>query len=54
MPEYYNNSLTSNFIEKYRSSLDENPVSVYRITLQGMTAKENSVESEKLFKSEIH
>jgi Predicted flavin-nucleotide-binding protein len=54
MPEYYNNSLTSNFIEKYRSSLDENPVSVYKIVLQGMTAKENSVESEKLFKSEIH
>lgn len=53
MPGYYNNSLTSSFIEKYRSSLDENPVSVYRITLEGITAKENSVESEQLFSSEI-
>jgi nitroimidazol reductase NimA-like FMN-containing flavoprotein (pyridoxamine 5'-phosphate oxidase superfamily) len=49
MPGYYNNPLTGTFVEKYRSSLDENPVSVYRITPQWMTAKENSVESENLF-----
>jgi hypothetical protein len=48
MPEYYNHSLTSTFIEKYRSSLDGNAVSVYRITPQEMTAKENSVEPDKL------
>lgn len=49
MPKYYSNPLTSTFVEKYRSSLDGNAVSVYRITPQGMTAKENSVESGKLF-----
>lgn len=49
MPKYYSHSLTSTFIEKYRSSLDGNAVSVYRITPQEMTAKENSVESDKLF-----
>ncbi len=48
MPEYYSHSLTSTFIEKYRSSLDGNAVSVYRITPQEMTAKENYVESDKL------
>ncbi len=53
MPGYYSNPLTNNFVEKYRSSLDKNPVSVYRITLEGITAKENSVEYEQLFNSEI-
>jgi uncharacterized protein len=48
MPKYYNNSLTGTFIEKYRSSLDGKAVSVYRITPQEMTAKENSVELDKL------
>jgi uncharacterized protein len=53
MPGYYSNPLTNNFVEKYRSSLDENPVSVYKIMLEGMTAKENSVEPKQLFNSEI-
>lgn len=48
MPEYYSHSLTSPLIEKYRSSMDGNPVSVYRITPQEMTAKENSVEADNL------
>jgi len=41
MPKYYSNPLTSTFIERYKSSLDGNAVSVYRITPQGMIAKEN-------------
>lgn len=53
MPGYYSNSLTSSFIEKYRSSLDENPVSVYQIKPKWMTAKENFVESNKLFNLEM-
>jgi nitroimidazol reductase NimA-like FMN-containing flavoprotein (pyridoxamine 5'-phosphate oxidase superfamily) len=52
MPKYYNHPLTSTFIEKYRSSLDGTAVSVYRIVLQEMTAKENSVESGKLLNLE--
>jgi len=49
MPNYYSHSLTSTFIEKYRSSLDGNPVSIYRITPQEMTVKENSAKPEKLY-----
>ncbi|MCB8816086.1 pyridoxamine 5'-phosphate oxidase family protein [Desulfosporosinus shakirovi] len=49
MPKYYSQPLTSTLIEKYRSSMDGNAVSVYRVTPQEMTAKENSVESGKLF-----
>lgn len=52
MPKYYSQPLTSTLIEKYRSSMDGNAVSVYRITPQEMTAKENSVESDKLFRLE--
>ncbi|MDR3542254.1 MAG: pyridoxamine 5'-phosphate oxidase family protein [Desulfosporosinus sp.] len=51
MPNYYSHPLTSTLIEKYRSSMDGNAVSVYRITPQEMTAKENSVESGQLFTS---
>jgi nitroimidazol reductase NimA-like FMN-containing flavoprotein (pyridoxamine 5'-phosphate oxidase superfamily) len=43
MPNYYSNPLNSNLIEKYRSSLDGNGVSVYRLTPQEMTAKENTL-----------
>jgi len=52
MPKYYSNPLTSTLIEKYRSSLDGNAVSVFRITPQEMTAKENSVGSDKLLNIE--
>ncbi len=48
MPNYYSHPLTSALLEKYRSELDGNAVSVYRLTPQEMTAKENSVESEQL------
>jgi len=48
MPDRYSNPLTSTLIEKYRSLLDGNAVSIFRITPQEMTAKENSVESDKL------
>lgn len=53
MPEYYSHPLTSTLIEKYRSSLDGNAVSVYRLAMQEMTAKENSVEPEKLLNLEM-
>lgn len=52
MPNYYKHPLTGSLIEKYRSSLDGNAVSVYRIVPQEMTAKENSVEPEQLMKLE--
>jgi nitroimidazol reductase NimA-like FMN-containing flavoprotein (pyridoxamine 5'-phosphate oxidase superfamily) len=52
MPEFYNHPLNGKMIEKYRSSLDGNAVSVYRMTVHEMTAKENSVDTGKLFKME--
>ena len=53
MPKYYSQSLTGKFIEKYRSSHDNKGVSVYRITPRQMTAKENAVDPDKLFKGVI-
>ncbi|MHB8061098.1 MAG: pyridoxamine 5'-phosphate oxidase family protein [Ruminiclostridium sp.] len=50
MPNFYNNPITSTLIEKYRSSLDGNAVSVYKLTPQDMTAKENSVDPDQLMK----
>jgi hypothetical protein len=50
MPKYYSHPLTGTLIEKYRSSMDGNAVSVYRLTPQEMTAKENAVEAGELFK----
>ncbi|SPF32846.1 Pyridoxamine 5'-phosphate oxidase family protein [Candidatus Desulfosporosinus infrequens] len=48
MPNYYGHPLTSTLIENYRSAMDGKAVSVYRITSQEITAKENSVESDQL------
>jgi len=48
MPNYYSHPLTSALIEKYRSSMDGKAVSVYRVTPQEMTAKENSVDPDQL------
>lgn len=49
MPKYYNHPLTSTLIEKYKSSMDGNAVSVYKVTPEEITAKENSVELGKMF-----
>lgn len=48
MPKYYDQPLTSALLEKYRSGMDGNRVSVYRLTPQEMTAKENAVEADQL------
>lgn len=49
MPDFYKQHLSSNLIEKYRSSMDGKAVSVFRITPVDLTAKENLVSQEKLF-----
>lgn len=46
MPKYYSHPLSAATIEKYRSSLDGNAVSVYRVTPQEITAKENSLADQ--------
>lgn len=50
MPDFYKQNLTGSLIEKYRSSMDGHAVSVYRIMAEEITAKENIVDSEKIFK----
>lgn len=49
MPNYYKGTLSGNLIDKYRSSMDGKGVSIYQIEQEYMTAKENSVEPDKLF-----
>nr|WP_092072041.1 pyridoxamine 5'-phosphate oxidase family protein [Dendrosporobacter quercicolus]NSL48690.1 pyridoxamine 5'-phosphate oxidase family protein [Dendrosporobacter quercicolus DSM 1736]SDM35824.1 hypothetical protein SAMN04488502_10442 [Dendrosporobacter quercicolus] len=53
LPKYYSHPLTGTLIEKYRSALDDNAVSIYRVTPQEMTAKENAAEPESLFRTEM-
>ena len=48
-PQFYKQALSGDFVGKYRSAMDGNVVSVYRITPKEMTAKENSEEEYKLF-----
>lgn len=38
----------STLLEKYRSGMDGNPVTVYKITPQEITAKENAAESDQV------
>jgi len=52
MPGYYQKPLTSKFIEQYKSSLDGNRVSVFKLTPEHITAKENQAEESELFKKE--
>lgn len=52
MPNFYKKVLNGAFIEKYRSSMDGNAVSVYRITPQAISAKENRAEPDSLFRPE--
>jgi len=49
MPGFYNKAMSSTLLEKYRSSMDGNRVSVYRLTPEELTAKENAVELGKMF-----
>jgi nitroimidazol reductase NimA-like FMN-containing flavoprotein (pyridoxamine 5'-phosphate oxidase superfamily) len=53
MPGFYGDrvdSINAGFIEKYRSSIDGNPVAVYSIKPDTVSAKENRVVPEELFK----
>ena len=51
MPEYYSRPITGPLLERYRSSFDNRAVSVYRITPQDMTAKENLAPPDKIHHS---
>ena len=49
MPGFYNKQMSGALIEKYRSSMDGNRVSVYRLIPDEITAKENAIEPGKMF-----
>jgi len=49
-PGYYKKGLTAKIMEKYRSGVDGNPVSVYRLKPSAVTAKENVVGEDEIFK----
>lgn len=50
VPGYYNRPLPSQHVDKYRSSVFGGPVQVFRIDPRQITAKENPMEAEKMFK----
>jgi nitroimidazol reductase NimA-like FMN-containing flavoprotein (pyridoxamine 5'-phosphate oxidase superfamily) len=49
-PDLFKNSLSQQFVDKYRSSFDNRKVSVYCIEPDELTAKENPVDLENMFR----
>jgi nitroimidazol reductase NimA-like FMN-containing flavoprotein (pyridoxamine 5'-phosphate oxidase superfamily) len=49
-PGYYKKGLSAKMMENYRSDVDGNPVSVYRLKPSHVTAKQNVAEEEEIFR----
>ena len=49
-PNLFKSPLSKQYVEKYKSSFDKMPVSVYCITPEILTAKENPIDMEHMFK----
>ncbi|MCP1311827.1 pyridoxamine 5'-phosphate oxidase family protein [Paenibacillus tyrfis] len=49
VPGFYDRPLSKVHVEKYRSSLDHQAVSVYRLRPHTITAKENPIDSQNMF-----
>ncbi|WP_195509714.1 pyridoxamine 5'-phosphate oxidase family protein [Clostridium tyrobutyricum] len=52
VPNLFSRNLSTQFVDKYRSSLDNKPVSVYCICPEKLTAKENPMDMEHMFNNE--
>ena len=50
-PGLFKNALSNKFVDKYRSSLDNKAVAVYCIDPEDLTAKENPINPECMFKA---
>lgn len=50
VPGYYNRPLSKQHVDKYRSAVFNTSVQVYRIDPHHITAKENPIEAEKMYK----
>ncbi len=51
VPDFFKNPLSKQFVDKYRSSLDNNAVAVYCINPEDLTAKENPIDMEHMFQA---
>ena len=49
MPGYYRSTIRGPLVERYRSGMDNNPVAVFKITPDTLTAKGNTAEPGDLF-----
>lgn len=49
MPGFYKGKISPQLVEKHKSAFDQKAVSVYKMTPQYITAKENTVNQEDLF-----
>jgi len=52
LPSYFKRPLSKQHVDKYRSAVFGGPVQVYRIAPYHITAKENPIEEEKMYKPE--
>lgn len=50
MPSFFKSPLAKQFVDKYRSSFDNKAVAVYCIDPKDLTAKENPIDMEHMFK----
>jgi uncharacterized protein len=51
VPGYHNRPLSKQHVDKYRSAVYGGPVQVCRITPQHVTAKENPIEAENMYRA---
>ncbi len=49
LPGFYRSRITDRLVDNYRSGMDDNPVAVYRLTPDRLTAKHNLADPGELF-----
>ncbi|MCE1175472.1 MAG: pyridoxamine 5'-phosphate oxidase family protein, partial [Propionibacteriales bacterium] len=52
LPGFYRSRITDRLVDNYRSGMDDNPVAVYRLTPDRLTAKQNLADPGELFTTE--
>ncbi len=50
-PDFFKNPLSRQMVDRYRSSMDNKGVAVYSIEPEELTAKENSINPEQMFRT---
>lgn len=49
LPGFYRTRITDRLVDNYRSGMDDNPVAVYRLSADRLTAKQNLADPSELF-----